>query len=75
MFVKEESLSAKVEGAISTCPHLTSRTLRFETEHGCVRLLGTVGTYYQKQMAQEAVRHLEGVTQIENELEVMYVQH
>ena len=72
MAVQERDLSSKVEDAISTSPHLTSRTLKFETEHGCVRLLGTVSSYYQKQMAQEAVRRLEGVTQIENELEVTY---
>lgn len=67
-----EGLSSKVEDAISASPHVNSRQLRFEAEHGCVRLLGTVTTYYQKQMAQEAVRRLDGVTQIENELEVSY---
>jgi len=75
MAAQEIELSTKVEDAISASPHLASRTLKFETEHGCVRLLGTVGSYYQKQMAQEAVRRLDGVTQIENHLEVTYAHH
>ena len=72
MNVSEDSLSAQVKGAINDSPYINAQTLRFETEHGCVRLLGTVGSYYQKQMAQEAVRGLTGVTKIKNELEVSY---
>jgi len=34
-------------------------------------LTGAVATYYQKQMAQESVRTIEGVTSVRNELEVM----
>jgi len=33
-------------------------------------LRGVVSSYYQKQMAQEAVRRLQGVEGIENHLEV-----
>lgn len=67
-----DGLSSQVENAITSSPHVNSRRLRFEAEHGCVRLLGTVGSYYQKQMAREAVRGLDGVMRIENELEVTY---
>ena len=41
-------------------------------KEGHVMLLGTVGTYFQKQMAQEVVRSLEGVEHIENCLEVAW---
>ncbi len=35
-------------------------------------LRGTVKTYYHKQMAQEALRRVEGVDQIENQVEVAW---
>jgi len=63
-------LGDRVSTALERSPHLWGRRLRFEAEQGCVRLQGVVRTYYQKQMAQEAIRHLEGVDEIYNELEV-----
>ena len=35
-------------------------------------LEGTVGSFYQKQMAQEVVRRLDGVQGIENQLQVSW---
>jgi len=52
---------------------LKRRNLRFETQEGRVVLRGTVSSYYQKQMAQEALRRLKGVDHIENHLEVNWV--
>jgi osmotically-inducible protein OsmY len=63
-------LDDKVLIALERNPHLLGRTLRFETESGRVTLRGTVRTYFQKQMAQEALRRVEGVDEIYNELEV-----
>ncbi len=65
-------LDHRVLAALEQNPHITRRNLRFETEQGRVTLRGVVGTYYQKQMAQEAVRHVEGVEEIANELEVCW---
>ncbi len=65
-------LDVRVLAALEQNPHITRRKLRFETEQGRVTLRGVVGTYYQKQMAQEAVRHVEGVKEIANELEVSW---
>jgi osmotically-inducible protein OsmY len=53
-------------------PNVQSRDLRFETAEGCVTLRGTVGTFYQKQLAQEALRRVHGVDRIDNELEVSW---
>jgi osmotically-inducible protein OsmY len=36
-----------------------------------LRLRGRLSTYYQKQLAQEAVKNLEGVAQILNDIEVV----
>ena len=58
--------------ALERNPHLSQRTFRFETSEGRVTLRGVVGTYFQKQMAQEALRHVDGVREIANELEVSW---
>ena len=65
-------LDDRVLTALAGNPHVADRKLRFETSQGRVTLRGVVGTYYQKQMAQEAVRHVEGVDEIANELEVCW---
>ena len=64
------ALADRVHAAIQASPFVSRRGLRFETHHGRVTLRGEVGSYFQKQMAQEALRGLHGVEAIENELEV-----
>ena len=66
----DNPLKDKVLSALQCNPHLSRRNFRFETEQGRVTLRGVVRTYYQKQMAQEALRHIDGVDEISNELEV-----
>jgi osmotically-inducible protein OsmY len=70
MSTVETTLDALISSAIERNPHLKRRNLRFETSEGRVVLRGTVSSYYQKQMAQEALRRLQGVDHIENHLEV-----
>ena len=65
-------LEDRVLTALERNPHITGRRLRFEANQGRVTLRGIVGTYFQKQMAQESLRHVEGVDQITNELEVSW---
>ncbi len=63
-------LEHRVSVALDRHPHLTGRKLRFETHEGRVVLRGVVRTFFQKQMAQEALRRIDGVEEILNELEV-----
>jgi osmotically-inducible protein OsmY len=70
--LESPTLAERVEGAIAENPYFSSRQLRFETEDGRVVLSGVVGTYFQKQMAQEIVRRIEGVREIDNCLEVKW---
>lgn len=70
MSTAESSLDSRISSAIERSPHLKRRNLRFETQEGRVVLRGVVSSYYQKQMAQEALRRLEGIDRIENQLEV-----
>jgi len=66
----ELSLHTKVKKAINDNPYLNRRALVFEMHEGRVTLRGVVGSYFQKQMAQESLRTLEEVSEICNELEV-----
>ena len=68
----ENTLAFRVDQAIQTNPYINGRTLRFETEGSRVVLQGSVSSYFQKQMAQEAIRKVEGVEQIDNCLEVLW---
>jgi osmotically-inducible protein OsmY len=63
-------LDDRVLTALERNPYLSHRNLRFETSSGRVTLKGVVTTYFQKQMAQEAIRYVDGVSEIANELEV-----
>jgi osmotically-inducible protein OsmY len=67
-----EMLQNKVSVALKKNPHLQSRNLRFETCDGKVSLHGQVSSWYQKQMAQEALLRLDGVDQVDNHLEVCW---
>jgi osmotically-inducible protein OsmY len=70
MSAAESALDSLILSAIEQNPYLKRRKLRFETHDGRVVLRGVVSSYYHKQMAQEALRRLEGVDAIENRLEV-----
>jgi osmotically-inducible protein OsmY len=67
-----KNLDDRVQSALSKLPASPKRTLRFEASDGRVTLHGTVHSYYQKQMAQEILRRLEGVQAIDNRLEVSW---
>ena len=65
-----EELEDRVQSAIQSNPFVGRRKLRFETDQGRVILRGEVDSFFQKQMAQEALRGLDGVKAIENRLVV-----
>ncbi len=62
----------QVADAIRKASHLTGRILRYEAQDGNVTLHGTVGSYFQKQVAQEAIRRIDGVQRVTNLLEVTW---
>ncbi len=66
----ESALADRATIALENNPHLPRRKLSLEARQGHVTLRGTVTTYFQKQMAQEALRRIEGVEQVDNQLEV-----
>lgn len=65
-------LSERVTTALAASPHVPGSKLRVEAADGAVRLHGSVSTFFEKQMAQELVRRLDGVDRIENLLQVSW---
>ena len=60
-----------IEAAWRQIPHLTKHNLSYELQDGDLILRGAVRTYYQKQLVQESLRHVEGVRMIRNEIQVL----
>ena len=61
MSTTHTALETLISTVFSDHPHLKRRKVHFEAQRGHVVLRGVVNSYYQKQLAQEAVRRLEGV--------------
>jgi osmotically-inducible protein OsmY len=63
-------LSQRIYEALTTSPYVPTRQVQVEAAGGRVVLKGSVRSFFQKQMAQEAIRRVDGVEQIDNLLEV-----
>lgn len=72
MTAQSTALSQHVENALFSNPHFAARQLQFEDAAGRIVLKGTVTSYFHKQMAQETIRRIDGVHEIENQLEVAW---
>lgn len=66
----EKCLSDRVSEALSANPHVHNRKFGHRADEGVVILTGTVNSFFQKQMAQEAIRRVDGVSHIDNQLQV-----
>lgn len=66
------TLAQQLTDAVVHHPHLKQRQVHFQTKNGRVIINGSVDSYFQKQMAQEALRQIEGIKSIENQLEVVW---
>jgi osmotically-inducible protein OsmY len=65
-------LVEQVQSALNRNPYFPARKLRVEATDGHVLIEGTVGSFFQKQMAQEVVRRLDGVERVVNQLQVSW---
>lgn len=63
-------LFERIYDALTTNPHVPSHQVRVEAVDGRVVLKGNVDSFFQKQMAQEAIRRVDGVQRIDNLLQV-----
>ena len=68
------TLSQRVEHAIIHNPHLNnSCEIQYQADdEGRVVIEGEAESYFAKQMAQEVLRNVEGVSVIKNDLIVVY---
>lgn len=55
---------------LEACPYFVLRSVLCEFQHGILTLRGHLPTFFHKQMAQEAVGGLTGVSQVVNRIEV-----
>ena len=65
-------LEELVIGALTRSLQLPRRSIDVQFSGDSVTLQGTLASCYQKQLAQEAVLAVEGVTGVHNEIEVIY---
>lgn len=63
-------LLQRVDLAIKGNPHLSRHQVFCQEQSGIVILHGRVGSFFQKQMAQESLKRLAGVEKVINELQV-----
>lgn len=63
----------RIADALNSSPYITPGKVRVEPgENGLVRLHGRVQTFFEKQMAQESIRHIAGEGRIQNMVEVTW---
>ena len=62
----------QVIDAVVHNPHVDLSTMHIETIGDNVTIHGTAQTFFEKQMAQEAIRKIDGVQAIDNCLEVVW---
>jgi osmotically-inducible protein OsmY len=68
----DRALFNAVAQALRNTGHAALRDLDIEITGGVVVLWGRVPSYYQKQLAQEAVQQVHGAGRVANGLEVVY---
>lgn len=61
-----------IHTALVSSPYVPTKKVNFEADRGHVVLKGHVSSFFQKQMAQEAILRVDGVQRIENRLEVRW---
>ncbi|MCO6048113.1 BON domain-containing protein [Aeoliella sp. ICT_H6.2] len=63
----------RIADALNSSPYIAPGKVRVEPgENGQVRLQGSVQTFFEKQMAQETIRHIAGEGRIQNMVEVTW---
>jgi osmotically-inducible protein OsmY len=70
MLISDRARDERIDAVIHSSPHLAGRRFRVSTEADGVTLEGRVGSYFQKQMAQEIILRIDGVSRIDNRIEV-----
>lgn len=67
---KPEEVVREAQVCLEQSAYALLRQVLVEFERGVLVLRGTLPTFYHKQLAQEAVRRVDGVTSVINRIEV-----
>ena len=68
---KPHALLQQISSELEISPYVPHRKVRFETAaNGSIVMRGRVESFFQKQMAQETLRRIDGVEEIVNQLKV-----
>jgi osmotically-inducible protein OsmY len=67
-----DQIAAQAKDLIRHQPHLSVQRIWCEYRGRRLYLRGQVPTFYLKQLAQTAVSNLDGVSQVVNEIEVLW---
>jgi osmotically-inducible protein OsmY len=65
------SFVEQASAILSQHPHLGNRKVKCRAKDANLVIEGEVNSYYEKQLAQEALRNVEGIGQVENQLDVV----
>jgi hypothetical protein len=68
-------LAEVARSCLQTTPYPDVKSLQCEYHQGVLVLRGHVSTYYHKQLAQEAVRDIQGIESIVNVVKVVGASH
>ena len=68
--VDDGVITAKVKAALLSDPNVSGHEVNVQTREGVVQLAGFVDSGAQKAKASEVTRHIAGVRQVDNQLEV-----
>ena len=69
-FVRSDDIGAAAKRCLRASPYKMFAGVSCECEHGVLFLRGRLSSFYHKQVAQEAVARVSGVSQVVNEIEV-----
>jgi osmotically-inducible protein OsmY len=69
---KAQKITAAARIRLVEVPHLTAQRIWCECQGSQLVLRGQVPSFYFKQLAQEAVAGMEGVSQVVNDIEVIW---
>ena len=69
--LKPHIVAQAAKDRLRSNPHWPVRRVSCECDEGRLFLRGRLSSFYHKQLAQEAVSDVDGVTQVINEIEVV----
>ena len=69
---RSQQIAEEAEDRLRKDPHVNGRDISCECNEGVLWLRGDLPTFYEKQVAQEAVEGVEGIAGIINDIEVTW---